>query len=147
MDCGCHLFYLIDPNVLLHTCFQAMSESKQPKTREEILEEKLREINTRLTTVKNLLHTKEHHQEEKLQQAIKRRKTSKGEPRYLSVNSKMVEGTDRLEALIQMEEALEILLDFQGKDPVKEAEQLISKKIRILKELLPYSKNSGLGPK
>ena len=55
------------------------------------------------------------------------------------VGGTMVEATDRLEALLVMEECYEALLDLEGKDPVKEAEGLIQRKIKILKELLPAS--------
>jgi hypothetical protein len=111
----------------------------EPKTREEILQERLREIEGRLTKVKQRIGTSANDFTEKLERAEKRRKTSRGEARFVKVGGTMVEATDRLEALLVMEECYEALLDLEGKDPVKEAEGLIQRKIKILKELLPAS--------
>lgn len=112
----------------------------EPKTREEILQERLREVNSRLSVVKHLIGTNVQHHEEKLDKAEKRRKLSKGEARFVKIGSCMVEATDRLAALLEIEEAIEALLNIEGKNPVTEAEKLISQKIRIIKELIPYRK-------
>lgn len=109
----------------------------EPKTREEILQEKLREIEGRLTKVKQRIGSSPEHFNEKIERAEKRRKTAKGDAHFVKLGGSMVEATDRLEALLVLEECYEGLLDLQGKDPVKEAEQLIARKIRVLKELLP----------
>jgi len=115
----------------------------EPKTREEILQEKLREVNSRISTVKNLIGTSVEHHEDKLNKAEKRRKLCKGDARFVKVGSCMVEATDRLAALLEIEEAVEALLQLEGKNPVKEAEKLIAQKIKIIKELIPYSKSDS----
>ena len=117
--------------------------SAEPKTREEILEEKLREINGRLSIVKKRIGTNQSHFNEKIERAEKRRKSAKGEAHFVKVGSSMVEATDRLEALLMLEECYEALLDLGGKDPVKEAEQLIARKLRVLKELISTCSGPG----
>lgn len=111
--------------------------SAEPKTREEILEERLREVNGRLSVVKKRIGTEASHFNEKIERAEKRRKSARGDAHFVKVGSSMVEATDRLEALLVLEECYEALLDLKGKDPVKEAENLIARKIKILKELIP----------
>jgi hypothetical protein len=108
----------------------------EPKTREEILRERLREIESRLTKVKQRIGSSADEFSEKLERAEKRRKLSRGDARFVKVGGTMVEATDRLDALLAMEECYEALLDLEGKDPVKEAESLIQRKIKILKELV-----------
>ena len=123
-----------------------MSES-QPKTKEELLQEKLRDINANLTIFKSLMGTSSEFHETQLELHEKRRKDARGVPRFVKVNgTHLVEGTDRLEAMLKIEESLEILLQMQGKDPVKHTEKLLAQKIRILKELLPYSKQEKSNP-
>jgi hypothetical protein len=114
--------------------------STEPKTREEILEEKLREINGRLSIVKKRLGSSTNEFTEKLERAEKRRKDCKGQGRFVKVGSSMVEATDRLEALLAVEECYEALMDLEGKEPVKEAEQLISRKIKVIRELMDLRK-------
>jgi len=108
----------------------------EPKTREEILTERLREIDGRLSKVKQRIGTNTQHFNQKLERAEKRRKSARGDAHFVKVGGSMVEATDRLEALLVLEECYEGLLDLQGKDPVKEAEQLIARKIKVLKELI-----------
>ena len=115
----------------------------EPKTREEILEEKLREINGRLAIVKKRLGSSENEFTDRLERAEKRRKDSKGLGRFVKVGSSTVEATDRLDALLAMEECYEALMDMDGKDPVKEAEQLIASKLRIMKELMHLRKRAA----
>lgn len=112
-----------------------MAES-EPKTREEILEERLREINGRLSVVKQKIGTNTQHFTDKLERAEKRRKVARGDGHFVRVGGSMVEGTDRLEALLAIEECCDALLDLEGKDPAREAEQLLARKIRIVKELV-----------
>lgn len=114
--------------------------SAEPKTREEILEEKLREINGRLGTVKKRLGSSTSEFTEKLERAEKRRKECSGQGRFVKVGSSMVEATDRLEALLAVEECYEALIELEGKEPVKEAEQLIAKKIKVIRELMDLRK-------
>lgn len=111
----------------------------EPKTREEILQERLREVDGRLTKVKQRLGTSALEHEEKIERAEKRRKACRGDARFVKVQSRTVEATDRLDALLALEESYVALLDLEGKDPVKEAEKLIAKKIQIIKELLGTS--------
>jgi len=110
--------------------------SAEPKTREEILEERLREINGRLSVVKKRLGSTTQEFTDKLERAEKRRKDSKGQGRFVKVGSSMVEATDRLEALLAVEECYEALMELEGKEPVKEAEQLIARKIKVIRELI-----------
>jgi len=42
-----------------------------------------------------------------------------------------------------LEECYEALLDLGGKDPVKEAEQLIARKLRVLNELISTAGPGG----
>jgi|GEM_PF-3453456 len=120
-----------------------MSTTSEPKTRDEILKERLRDVNSRLSIVKTLMGTDVNHHTEKLDKAEKRRKLSKGEARFVKIGSCMVEATDRLAALLEVEEAVEALLGLEGKNPVKEAEGLLAQKIRIIKELIPYAKSDS----
>lgn len=108
----------------------------EPKTREEILEERLREVNARLTIVKKRLGSDTESFNDTLQRAEKRKLAAKGDGRYVKVGGSMILGTDKLDALLAIEECYEGLLDLKGRNPVKEAETLISKKIKILKELI-----------
>lgn len=120
----------------------------EPKTREEILQERLQEINSKLTTFKTLIGTCAEKHAHNLVLYEKRRKDSKGTPKFVRVSgNKLVEATDRLEAMLQIEESLETLIQLEGKDPVKETEKLLAHKIRILKELLPHSKEVKSIPK
>lgn len=114
-------------------CPTRMSE---PKTREEILEERLREINGRLSVVKKRLGSSKQEFTDKLERAEKRRKDAKGKSHFVKVGSSMVQATDRLDALLAMEECYEALMELEGKDPVKEAEQLIVRKLRVIEELM-----------
>lgn len=124
-----------------------MSQS-EPKTREELLQEKLRETNAKLTIFKNLIGTTSEYHEAQLELHEKRRKDARGIPRFVKINgNQLVEGTDRLEAMLMIEQSLEILLQMEGKEPVKQTEKLLAQKIRILKELLPYSKDAKSNPK
>ena len=109
----------------------------EPNTREEILQEKLREIDGRLTKVKQMIGSNADEYHSKIERAEKRRKTARGDAHFIKIGGTMVEGTDRLEALLVLEECYSALLDLEGKDPVKEAESLIARKIKVLKELLP----------
>ena len=108
----------------------------EPKTREEILEERLREINGRLSVVKKRLGSSKQEFTDKLERAEKRRKDAKGNSHFVKMGSSMVQATDRLDALLAMEECYEALMDLEGKEPVKEAEQLIARKIRVIEELM-----------
>jgi molecular chaperone GrpE (heat shock protein) len=108
----------------------------EPKTREEILEERLREINGRLSVVKKRLGSSKQEFTDKLERAEKRRKDAKGKSHFVKMGSSMVQATDRLDALLAMEECYEALMDLEGKEPVKEAEQLIARKIRVIEELM-----------
>lgn len=114
--------------------------SAEPKTREEILEERLREINGRLGIVKKRMGSSTSEFTDRLERAEKRKKDSKGQGRFVKVGSSMVEATDRLEALLAMEECYEALIDLEGKEPVKEAEQLITRKIKVIRELMNLRK-------
>jgi len=120
-----------------------MSSTSEPKTREEILEERLREINGRLSVVKKHIGTTSLHYEEKLERATKRRQKSKGEAHFVKVGSSMVEATDRLGALLDMEECWDALLELGSKEPVKEAEQLLARKIRVVAELMEERKKGA----
>jgi len=110
--------------------------SEAPKTREEILEERLREINGRLSIVKKRIGSNTQDFNDKLERAEKRRKAAKGEERFVRVGGSMVEATDRLDALLALEECYDGLMDLGGKCPAKEAEQLLSRKIKVIKELM-----------
>jgi hypothetical protein len=110
--------------------------SAEPKTKKEIAEEKLREINSRLTVVKRLIGSSPEDAKGKAERASKKLKDARGEARFVKVGSCMVEGTDRLDALLAMEESYMEMLDLQGKEPIREAEKLLKKKIELLKTLL-----------
>ena len=107
--------------------------SSEPKTKKELALEKLREIDSRLTVVKRMLGSSPEDVKGKLERASKKMKDAKGEARFVRAGACMVEGTDRLEALLAMETDM---LDLQGKEPVKEAEKLLKKKIEVMKTLL-----------
>ena len=106
------------------------------KTKEEILLEKLCEVDGRLTKVKQLIGTTAQQTTERIERGEKRLKDAKGKARFVKIGSVMVEATDKLESLLEVEEATVTLYDLQGKEPVKEAEQLLERKIKILKKLL-----------
>ena len=108
----------------------------EPKTREEKLLEKLREVDARLTTVKQLLGSSAEDFQSKIERAEKRKKSAKGDAQFVKVGSTMVEGTDKLEALLVLEECYSGLLGLRGKHPAKESEALLERKIKILQELL-----------
>ena len=110
--------------------------SAPPKTKKELAEEKLREIDSRLTVVKKMLGSSPSDARSNVERASKKVKDASGEARFVKVGSCMIEGTDRLEALLALEESYTNMLNFQGKEPVKEAEKLLAKKIEVLKELL-----------
>jgi hypothetical protein len=110
--------------------------SSEPKTKKELALEKLREIDSRLTVVKRMLGSSPEDVKGKLERASKKMKDAKGEARFVRAGACMVEGTDRLEALLAMEESYTDMLDLQGKDPVREAEKLLQKKIELLKTLI-----------
>jgi hypothetical protein len=110
--------------------------SSEPKTKKELAEEKLREINSRLTVVKRMIGSSPEDAKGRAERASKKLKDAKGEARFVKVGSCMVEGTDKLDALLAMEESYTDLLDLQGKEPVKEAEKLLRKKIEVKNTLL-----------
>lgn len=108
----------------------------EPKTKEERLQEKLREVDGRLTMVKQLIGSTTEGVKDKIERSEKRMKDAKGEAKFVKIGSTMIEATDRLETLLVLEESWIDLYNLQGNDPVKEAETLLERKIKIIKELL-----------
>ena len=100
----------------------------KPPTKRELAEEKLREIDGRLSVVKRMLGSSTEGAAEKAERALKRVKDASGEARFVKIGGCMVEGTDRLQALMDLEDSYTDLLDLQGKDPLDEAEKLLVKK-------------------
>jgi hypothetical protein len=47
----------------------------------------------------------------------------------------MVEATDRLEALLDMEQSYADVVDLDDKDPAAEAEKLLGEKMKLLEKL------------
>ena len=106
-----------------------------PKTKTELALEKLREVDGRLAVVKRMLGTSVFSAKEKLHAATKRLKDARGESRFVRVGGCMVEATDRLEALLDIEQSYADVMDLDNKDPVSEAEALLTEKIGILEKL------------
>ena len=117
--------------------------AEPPKTKEEILQEKLQKVNSRLSVVKRKLGMDGHSVQRRLNRFIDRRVSSTGESRFVKVGSEMVEGTDRLDALLGLEEAYTDMFELQGKDPVQEAEQLLEKKVKLIKKLMELAPKEG----
>jgi len=110
--------------------------SSQPKTKKELALERLHEVDSRLTVVKRMLGSSPDDARSKVDRASKKLKDAKGEAKFVRVGACMIEGTDTLEALLAMEESYADLMDLQGKQPVEEAEKLLTEKIEIFKKLL-----------
>ena len=110
--------------------------AEPPKTQEEILQEKLRKINSRLGVVKRKLGMDVESVQRRVSRSIGRRTKCTGEARFVKVGSEMVEGTDHLDALMGLEEAYTDMLELEGKNPVEEAEKLLEQKIRVLRRLI-----------
>jgi len=117
--------------------------TSEPKTREEILAEKLREVDGRLSKVKRVLATTAEKELELIARAEARHAKASGKPQFVTVGSDKVVGTDRLAALLALEESYQRLSDLEGKEPVKEAEKLITKKIKLMKELIPLGSSKA----
>lgn len=109
------------------------------KTREEELLEKLRDVDARLKTMKQYIGSSKSDFEGKLERAEKRHKDASGEAKFVKVGSVMVEGTDHLAALLDMEECYVALLDLKNKHPTTESVRLLNRKIKIIKELIQIS--------
>ncbi len=107
-----------------------------PKTKEEKWQEKLREVNARLMVVKNLIGEDHESIKKKIEIAENRKQNATGKARFVKINSTMIEGTDQLSALIDLETHYEMLFDIQSKNPLKETINLLEKKIKLLKKLL-----------
>jgi hypothetical protein len=113
------------------------SSSAEPKTREEVLEEKIREVNQRLSVVERLWeagHTQVSVRE-KMDRARLSVSESRGEAKYLKHGSKMIESTDEVGALFDMTEALETWLEMGGAEPHSELKRLLNRKVKLLTEL------------
>jgi hypothetical protein len=119
-----------------------MSDGK-PKTMEELLEDKLRAIDSRLSVVKRKLGMTTTTVQRRVNRFIDRRVKASGDSRFVKVGGEMIEGTDQLEALLGLEEAYTDMHELQGKDPVAEASQLLEKKIKILKKLMALGPREG----
>jgi hypothetical protein len=108
----------------------------EPKTRDEILQEKLKKINSRLVKVKPLIGTTKIDLLTRIEKSELRHSQAKGKPRFVRVNATMVEGTDELECLLELENHYEMLMDLENKDPHAECVRLLKKKMKYLKELI-----------
>jgi len=106
------------------------------KTRDEIIQEKLRAVNSRLIKIKPLIGTSKIDLLSKIEKSETRRSQAKGKARFVRVNSTMVEGTDELECLLELENSYEMLLDLENKDAHGECVKLLKKKIKYIKELI-----------
>lgn len=111
-----------------------MSETAQQATLE-----KLREVDGRLSVVKRMLGKSGADAKARLQAASKRLKDARGEARFVRVGGCMVEATDRLEALLDMEQSYADVMDLEDKDPATEAEKLLVKKVKLLEKLTGFS--------
>ena len=131
------------PQLDLVSFFSLNCVMSKPPTKRELAEEKLREINGRLSVVKRMLGSSTEGAAEKAERASKRVKDASGEARFVKIGGCMVEGTDRLQALMDLEDSYTDLLDLQGKDPLDEAEKLLVKKIDVLKYLVKGSASSS----
>ncbi len=114
-------------------CFSLFTKSKMsaPKTEQE----RLREVDGRLAVVKRMLGTSVDGSKARLLSATKRLKDARGEARFVRVGGCMVEATDRLEVLLDLEQLYADIVDLDNKDPVAEAEALLEEKIRLLEKL------------
>ncbi len=111
-----------------------MNKSKKELAQEATLE-KLREVDGRLSVVKRMLGTSVASTNAKLESAAKRLKDARGEAKFVRVGGCMVDATDRLEALLDLEQSYADVADLDNKDPVVEAEGLLVQKLELLKKL------------
>ena len=110
-----------------------MTESK---TQKEILEEKLREVNSRLTTVKSLIGISEDDIKRRIEHAELRHGKATGKARFVRIGPSMIEADDRLETLLELESHYDQLLNLEGKEPLDEGIKLLRKKLKVIKKLL-----------
>ena len=101
----------------------------------QALSEKLREVDGRLAVVKRMLGKSASDAKARLRDASKRLKGARGEARFVRVGGCMVEATDRLEALLDMEQSYADVVDLDDKDPAAEAEKLLGEKMKLLEKL------------
>jgi hypothetical protein len=101
----------------------------------QALDEKLREVDGRLAVVKRMLGKSAPDAKARLRDASKRFKGASGEARFVRVGGCMVEATDRLEALLDMEQSYADVVDLDDKDPAAEAEKLLGEKMKLLEKL------------
>jgi hypothetical protein len=106
-----------------------------PKTKTELAQERLREVDGRLAVVKRMLGTSLSGSKARLNAATKRMKDARGEARFVRVGGCMVEATDRLEVLLDLEQSYADIVDLDNKDPISEAEALLLEKIDLLGKL------------
>lgn len=109
----------------------------QPKTQEEILEEKLRALNQRLSVVEKLW-TDGHTQVSvrgKMDEARGRVGVAEGVARYVMRGGHMVQSTDEVGALFEMTESLELWLQMGASEPESEMKRLLRRKVKLLTEL------------
>lgn len=108
-------------------------------TQQEKLQEKLREVESRLARFKKHLGTSVEAVKLKLEKSEQNLAKARGEPRFVRIGTTMLEATDRLQFLLEVEESLTQLLEMEGKDPEKETEKLLARKVKLLKKLMRTS--------
>lgn len=109
-----------------------------PKTREEELEEELREVDAKLKTFKSLFEAKVTPEtaREGLKRAEAKLANAKGYGTYIQFGSKKILGSDTLEALLEEEEHLELLLKLRNNQPHGKVMRLLRKKNKIQRALM-----------
>lgn len=113
----------------------------EPKTQKEILEEKLRKVEAKLTTYRSLLEQGVTPESAKqgLRDAEARVESSKGHPRFVQMGSKRTLGSDTLEALLERERHMDHVFKLRNRHPHGETLRLLRKKHRLVRELMTCS--------
>jgi uncharacterized membrane protein YccC len=112
--------------------------SAEPKTQQELLEEKLRKVEAKLTTYRSLLEegVTPESAKQALAEAEARVEAAKGAPRFVQMGSRRTLGSDTLEALLERERHMEHVFKLRNRHPHGETLRLLRKKHRLVKELM-----------